>query len=224
MRRLTMMALAGALAAPLPLLAQAEPSGPPGYKCSATVRELGGETVSVSVSLDPGGILIDSTASWRPPEQSDMGRSDLSRPDVTLWINYDVPAPAAIGQPVEAELSVSVFSPPRDRVAPGKLIARLGGLTGRYRFGDGPFVPMSAFAKIADAELPGMAEATLTVPLPDPLPPLLEVQVLDAKGRVVTASRFDLSAAKSRAAIFAQAYAQAEAARADFKSCAPLGE
>lgn len=218
MRRFCMIAVAGALTAPLPLLAQGDPA-PSSYDCSATVRELHGETVSVSLLFDTNGKPIGRTASWRPPQEGDVGRGDLSRPDVTLWITFDAVTEKSIGRPVDAQLSVSVFSPLRERQAPGKLAARLAGFTGQYRFGDAPFVPMTSFASNAYTSLPGSAQISQSILILQPLPQWLDVQVLGKNKRVAASTRFVLGSTASRDTLFWQAMDAAQTAALDFKSC-----
>ncbi len=221
MRRIYMTALAGALTAPLPLLAQDSPA-PNRYECSATAGDLPGETVSVSLLFDASGKLAGRTASWRPQQKGDVGRGDLTRPDVSFWITFDAVTELSIGRPVDAQLSVSVFSPLRERQVPGKLAARLASFTGQYRFGGAPFVQMSNFASNADTSLPGSAQVSQSIPLPQPLPQWLDVQVLGKNKRMAVSTRFALGSAASRDQLFWLAMDAAQTAALEFKSC-PAG-
>lgn len=220
MRMLNTLALAGVLFAPLPLLAQ-DSDAPSGHECAATVRGLRGEAVSFSLLFDSKGNPAGSSASWRPPQEGDPGRGDLTRPDVTLWITFDTVTARSIGRPVDAQVSVSVFSPLRARQAPGKLAARLAGFSGNYRFGEAAFAPMTSFASDADTSLPGSAQVSQSIPMPQPLPQWLDVQILSKKGRLALSTRFALNGPASRDALFTQAWANAQSAAADPRSCAP---
>ena len=221
MRHFYLLAVAGALTAPLPLLAQDNPA-PSRYECSATVGDFPGETVSVSLLFDATGEPIGRTASWSPRQMGDLGRGDLTRPDVTLWIRFDGVSERAIGRAVDAQLSVSVFSPLRERQAPGKLAARLAGFTGQYRFGNAPFVPLASFTSNADTSLPGSAQVSQSIPMPQQTPQWLDVQVLGKGKHVAVSTRFALDSTASRDQLFWLAMDAAQTAALDFKSC-PAG-
>lgn len=217
--KLTM--LAGVLIAPLPVLAADDPA-PYGYQCSAEANGARGEAVAASIFLDPNGRPTGtSTASWSPPQQSDPGRGNLDRPDIAFRIDYDRASAQSIGQPLYALVAVSVFAPPRQRVAPGKLSARLNGYAGAFRFGDAAFAPLKYLDIGPDDSLPGTASRAAMLDLPQPMPGWLDIEVKDGKRRTAATARFMLDAPATRDALFAQAWAQALAASANFKTCAP---
>jgi hypothetical protein len=221
MRSVRLIALAGVLTAPLPLIAQNE-AAPYGFSCGGEVRGDRGEAVSVQINLDPNGRPIGTaTATWTPPQHSDPGRGNLDRPDIAFSIDYAGTAGRSIGEPLSATVTLSVFAPPRQRVAPGKLSARLNALSAAYRFGEAAFAPLPFLDVGLDDSLPGTATRAALLDLPQPGPRWLDVQVLDAKRRTAASTRFVLDPTASRDALFAQAWSQAQTATANYKSCAP---
>lgn len=219
MRFGAMMMLAGVLQSPLAARAEASPEW--AYVCSGEAPGQNGEFVAVTLYVDQSGKTASSEAFWVPPTEGDAGPGDLVRPDVSLMINYLGTTVSQIGQLEQADLSVGIFSPLRNRTSQKKLGEKLSSLTGQFRFDGGAFVPMERLVQRSDMELPGSAQSSQLIQLPDPAAAMLEVQVFGAKHKVVTTVRFDLRGGASRASLLGQAWGQAEAARGNFKSCPP---
>lgn len=221
MRVLHVLVLAGVLTAPLSVLAQ-DGTAPYGYQCGGEARGTRGEAVAAAIDVDASGRPTGAaTATWTPPQQSDPGRGNLDRPDIAFSVQYANVTAQSIGQPLTATVTLSVFASPRQRVAPGKLSARLGAFNGAYRFGEAAFAPLEYRDLRPDDSLPGTASRAAMLDLPQPMPRWLDVQVLDAKRRAAASTRFLLDATPTRDALFAQAWTQAQTATANFKSCAP---
>lgn len=216
------LVLAGVLLAPLPAAAESSPEW--AYVCSGEALGQGGESLSVAIYVDKDGKPAASSALWVPPFAGDVGRGDLDRPDVSFTVAYQGISASSIGQPSRTDLGVGIFSPLRDRNTSRQLGDRLASYSGQYRFGENAFVPMERLTQRPDMDIPGSAQSSQAIDLPVPAPSLLDVQVSDAKHKVVTTVRFDLRGGAARDALLDQAWNQAETARANFKSCPQAGE
>lgn len=193
------------------------------HSCRAETNGPNGETVTVAINIDAASGNEAIMVWWRPPQAEERAiNRDLARPDFDATIGFEGSTALSIGRPASAFLTISVFSPPRNRAKPADLTKRLGSLSGQYRFGDSAFVPMARFGPLYDLDLPGTARIGQSIDLPHTLPASLDVRVLDKHGKIANAARFVLSGLAARDALYAQAYAQAAEARADIKGCTPL--
>lgn len=222
MRSGARLVLVGVLIAPLPAAAETSPGW--AYVCSGEAQGQNGESLSVSIHVDKEGKPAHSTALWVPPFAGDVGRGDLTRPDVSFSIAFNDTTARSIGQPTRTDLGIGIFSPLRDGRSQGKLGDRLASYSGQYRFDHSPFTPMDRLTQRPDTDIPGAAQSSQAIALPEPAPAWLDVQVSDARHKIVTTVRFDLRGGASRDALLGQAWSQAETARTNFKNCPPADE
>ncbi len=208
---LTGAALASpALAQPAPPLQQ--------FYCSSEAHGSGGEGVAVRLTVGADGKTAAAEAVWSPPQAMTQARAALDQPDLSFAITYKQPGAAGLGATAESIATVQVFSPIREQVSPAKLHARLNGLTLEASMASGPAIALPLLGD--NFPLPGTAQQSAVLDLPQPLPAVVELRLLNKQHKSVTTTRFALSGAATRDALFQQAWQQAQTAAQHPASCA----
>ena len=114
MRFSAIVALAGVLAAPLPLAAAEPVQQRPERQvvCTGLASGERGEEVAVSMYIQPDGTLVGTSSSWRPPLLERTGGTGLDQPDLQLTLIYTGDRNARlIGKPEGASVSVFFLGP-----------------------------------------------------------------------------------------------------------------
>lgn len=191
--------------------------------CVAEAAGDRGERVTVFIHVESDGSRAASYASWSPPLLASSGVGGLDQPDTSLMIGYNAVTKAGLGQPNSAaHIMVLAFSPLRKQIPSAKLQARLAPLAGEARFDGGTPVKFGLNQPgPAHRDLPGTAMRTAQLPLPTAFPKEIELQLLDKQRKPVVTMRFATGGAKSRDALFATAWAEADSKTANPADCDP---
>jgi len=205
------------LLAAAPAFAAPVPAGPSQYHCTGTGEGADGERADVTLYFDAQGRGEGRSATWDPPRTADPA-AVANPPDLSLTLFYSEPGPGSPGASSGASVTAMAFAAPGTRGA-GKLDSRLEGARAELSAnGAAPTVlAMERDPRIADLPMTAMRFAAL-----EPLPQAtrqLSVRLLDRRGKLLAAARFDLSGTARRDTLYREAWSKAEAEGADPAKC-----
>ncbi len=184
----------------------------PGYNCQGYAEDPVAGSVTVDLHLDANGAPGAVISSWMPPAQASALIKGAPVYDAALMI----------GDGGEALLTISALARPGARSTPKALYRDLDALRITVGVDAGAPRPLAYANDIAADDLPLTASRSARLTLPAGTR-TVEVQLRDAKGRLVRSARFDLSDRAAHQRLTAAAQDEARRAATDYKTCLKLG-
>lgn len=187
------------------------------YHCAGTAEGANGERVEVIHYYDASAKREGQSANWDPPARVDGAPGD-GAPDLALTLFFAEPTAAGPGASSSASMTATAFAAPGSRGS--KAVERkLDGAVAEFAVDGGApsRLPLERDARIMDLPMTAMRYAAL-----DALPGDardLAVRLLDRRGKILSAVRFDLSDTARRDGLYREAWAKAEEAGRDPAKC-----
>ena len=214
--RTAAFALAASAALAAPALAQ---SGERTYLCEGAAIGTNGEEVDVFLVRSGAGGYSSSNALWFPPLASPVAETDSTLPDVVFSINYERSAPGRVGEVRSVVAVAAITTSPRANEPHASLQRRLATYRIDYSF-DGATPKVLTMEQLGeDKSPPGSAASQADLGQIIPLPGWAELRMTQGKNGTPIVRRFLLAPTASRDALFAKAWAEAEA-----KFASPAGK
>ena len=208
--------LAASAALAVPALAQTDTRT---YLCEGAAIGADGEEVDVFLVRSGAGGYSSSNALWFPPLANPAAETDNTLPDVVLSINYERSAPGRVGDVRNVLAVAAITSPPRANEAHSSLQRRLAAYRIDYSF-DGSAPKLLTLEQLGeDKTPPGSAASQADLGQPIPLPGWAELRMTQGKNGQPIVRRFVLTPTANRDALFAKAWAEADA-----KFASPAGK
>lgn len=214
--RAAALVLAASAALAAPALAQPDSRT---YLCEGAAVGGDGEEVDVFLVRTGAGGYSSSNALWFPPLSSPPAETDNTLPDVVFSINYERSAPGWIGEVSNVGAVAAITTSPRANEPHASLQRRLSTYRIDYSFDGAAPKPLAMKQLGEDKSPPGSAAAQADWGQMIPLPGWAELRMTQGKNGPPIVRRFLLTPTASRDALFAKAWAEAEA-----KFASPAGK
>ena len=206
--RAAALVLAASAALAAPALAQ---SGERTYLCEGASIGANGEEVDVFLVRSGAGGYSSSNALWFPPLASPPAETDNTLPDVVFSINFERSAPGRIGEVSSVVAVAAITTSPRANEPHASLQRRLATYQIDYSF-DGAAPKVLTMEQLGEEKSPpGSAASQADLGQIIPLPGWAELRMTQGKKAAPIVRRFVLAPTSARDALFAKAWAEAEA-------------